>query len=215
MARPPYAPLALLGLLLTRRLGWHAVTASAAILACAVAWTTLAALRVVVPLNGASLGGQIHFCLAHPHAVWAALGTTWTMFSNELVLEVIGQLGWLDTRVAPWLYTLAELLLAVGAMSTLGGRSRRPAIVVLGVLGTFAAIVLTQYLTWTHVGAGWVRGVQGRYFEVLLAVCALCLPGIPALAPATRPAGITAAGVMALAAPFVVLKAIVWRYYIG
>ena len=214
MARPPYAPLALLGLLLTRRLGWAAAAAAVIPLGCALAWTEAAAWHVTIPMNGADLGGQLRFCLAHPGAVWTALQMTWTSSSDELWLEVVGRLGWLDTELPSWFATLAELLLAAGLLSTLGGSSRRAPVAWLAVLFALAGVVLAQYLTWTPVGADTVQGLQGRYAEVLLAVCALSLPGMPILTPATRPAGLTAAAVMAMATPLVILKAIVWRYYL-
>src|SRR5918998_1557666 len=54
---------------------------------------------------------KLKFMLAHPlHFPAAAL--TSLDYSDELWRQLIGVLGWLDTRLLPWIYPLVTLLLA-------------------------------------------------------------------------------------------------------
>ena len=72
-------------------------------------------------------------------------------------------------------------------------------------------IYLSQYLTWSRVGAELVDGPQGRYFLPLLPVLALALPGLGDL-PRLR-AALTALPVAACVAGAAILPSILVRFY--
>jgi uncharacterized membrane protein len=59
------------------------------------------------------------------------------------------------------------------------------AVSLAGILATISAIVLSQYVSWTHVGADHVDGVQGRYFLPVLAFLPFVLPAIKTRSAAT------------------------------
>jgi uncharacterized membrane protein len=52
------------------------------------------------------------------------------------------------------------------------------AVALLGLWAAIVAIVLSQYISWTRVGAVSVAGVQGRYFLPVLAFVPFALPAI-------------------------------------
>jgi uncharacterized membrane protein len=215
MARPPYLPLALLALLISRKLDRRAVAATASVLAAGLCWDAVILSLVTVSMHSAHPGAQLRLLALHPKSMVGIVTATWQASAEELRIETIGKLGWLDTQMVFWYYKLAEILLAIGFVGTLGGCSRRSWVVCLSVIWAFAAVVLAEYLAWSGVGAGRIIGLQGRYFEVVLVAAALMLPGIPGLARFTRPVAFGAAALMAAITPFVILKAIVWRYYLS
>ncbi len=214
-ARPPYLPLAFLCLLATRKLGLRAGILTTIPIAGVLAWIVAASLLVTVPMAGADSVAQLNFGAAHPAAIWMALQNTLALSSNELVIETIGKLGWLDTTLDPRFYDVGLTLLLVGIASTLGGHTRRPYLPVAIILSCTLCLVAAQYLTWTKPGSASVAGLQGRYFEVPLAVASLCLPGVPKAAPITRILKVLCVSLMAITVPVFTIEAIVQRFYLN
>lgn|GEM_PF-2294108 len=115
-----------------------------------------------------------------------------------LYQSMIGRLGWLDIPLSGWAYTAAGcmLLASLWTNSNVTQISLATRVLSLGAaLGSLALIALPLFLTWTHVGAPVIQGLQGRYFlptlafllvfnalragpllRVILLACVLCIP---------------------------------------
>jgi uncharacterized membrane protein len=126
-------------------------------------------------------------------------------------------LGWLDTVLPKWFVRAVGIALAVTSLgvcaSTPGPRPWLPFVIaMLGSVAVFGA----QYLTWTRPLAPFVDGVQGRYFIPLAPVLALALPAAPKFIRPVLP-WLSMAGIIFLAmlVPAVVIRCIVYRYYLG
>lgn len=115
-----------------------------------------------------------------------------------LYQSMIGRLGWLDIPLSPWAYKVAGAILLASLWTNPDG-TRIPAwtrLLALGAaLGSLLLLALPLFLTWTHVGAPVIQGLQGRYFlptlafllvfsavragpvlRLLLLACVLCSP---------------------------------------
>lgn len=84
-----------------------------------------------------------------------------------------------------------------------------------GILATIAAVVLSQYVSWTHVGAETVAGVQGRYFLPILAFLTLGLPRLTLRQPILNAVRMTAQAAVAIGvvANLVILPSLVLATY--
>jgi hypothetical protein len=125
-------------------------------------------------------------------SVWGGIFVTWW-----------AHFGWLDTPVAPWMYTILRALtiLALAGLLVLAFRLRRqrPALLwprlapwILMALAIILPIVLLQYYDlsfWRAYGLG--RGLQGRYWlGTVVPMLLFFTVGLLALLPARcRPAG--------------------------
>ena len=146
-----------------------------------------------------------------PLATAAQWGSVWTY-------EVVGVLGQLSRVLPDGLYAawVAALACAVTGDVLSARRDAAPwgigrALVAVGaVLAAALLVFVSQYLSWTHVGADTVGGMQGRYFIPLLAVLALAVPAVPVLRGAAgRVLAIPAAAVSAgqfMAIPLLVVR---------
>ena len=216
MARPPYAVMALLPLAIRKRSLRRELLATLGISACTLIWVVYSMKTASVPMHGADAAVQLRHLL---HSPWAILPLAWHTMTGSGVgyfREFIGVLGWLDTPLPRWFLLAASAALGAGLLgvcaSPSGPRPWLPALVV--ILGS-AAIFGAQYLTWTHPGAPFVDGVQGRYFIPMAAVVALALPAAPNFIRPKLP-WLSMAGIVFLAnlAPAIVLRTIVLRYYL-
>ena len=187
---------------------------------------------------------QIRVLIAHP---LAAVTLVWnSIVTNEwLVREGIGMLGWLDLLLPDGLYEfwMCVIVAAVAAalLSPRPSGPERPAAVYLpralqvaagglgwrdilllvaSAAGCVWVIYLSQYLTWTTVGADHVDGPQGRYFLPLLPMLALAIPRLALSNATAQTAGrfgwamLTAAPVVgALASLALVPMAVIARWY--
>ena len=153
---------------------------------------------------------KLKFMLAHPLHFPAAAVTS-LEYSGELWRQLIGVLGWLDTRLLSWAYPLLTLLLASAALDRLEAertlRIRVAAVATLTVLSYSAVVFLIFFITWTPIGADRVLGLQGRYFVMVLPLLALI---IASLIPRRVPLAVTtsAAIVGSLLSAFAVLEAV-------
>jgi uncharacterized membrane protein len=103
-----------------------------------------------------------------PLAVWNALSG----WGDRLWPELIGILGWQDIHLRPWTYlVLTALLILVPVQRLQLDGPTRARIAVVSGLVTFGYIVLVYlifFLSYTPLDVDHVRGVQGRYFVIVL-----------------------------------------------
>lgn len=125
---------------------------------------------------------QLRVLLAAPwRMVTLSLGNA--VRDHALPLQAIGVLGFLTLRLPLWLYGLWSLAL-LGAVFANGSSATRQNVapvwrggIILLILGLITiGIDMSQYLTWTRVGAAQVVGPSGRYFLPLLPAIAFILP---------------------------------------
>ncbi|MBB1472869.1 DUF2142 domain-containing protein [Luteimonas sp. MC1782] len=114
--------------------------------------------------------------------------------------SMIGRLGWLDVPLSSWAYSAAGAML-LASLWTNPDATRIPmptrALAVGAALGSLALLAVPLFLTWTHVDAPVIQGLQGRYFlptlafllvfnalragpvlRLLLLACVLCMPAL-------------------------------------
>ncbi|WP_022948811.1 DUF2142 domain-containing protein [Methylohalobius crimeensis] len=187
MARPPYAPaLMLLPLAATNpRHGWTAVAGA---LAAVGGWSMLAASEAVVvmtfPEGTPNPSEQLQTIALHPIQSLAVLANTVDQYGWPWVKQMIGVLGWLDTRLPQFFYIAAcsIVLLICGVTFEQEPQSRHPRSVGLALAAIAPAmivgIMVIQYLYWSQLNAPVVAGVQGRYFLPVLLMLIPFLPGI-------------------------------------
>jgi hypothetical protein len=213
MARPPYVTFALLPLLTASRLRWASAAAACAVVVAVGAWSALMAAAVLVTLRDPS--AQAGLLLADPQRIGTVLMNTIRVETETYAVQFVGQLGWLDTALPSWYVALAFAALAAGFAAAIEGVARRPWLPLVVAVGAALLIFVAQYLSWTQTGADLVDGVQGRYFIPLAAILVLAVPTFPLLVPFARaaaPAGLCALGVTT---PFVIVQALLVRYYLG
>ena len=95
--------------------------------------------------------------------------------------EMVGVLGWLNLLVPQPLAVLWVVALGTAFLGPAVLRRTRPdrhavasgLVVMLGITGSVELIYLSQYLSFTEVGARLAEGVQGRYFLPLLPLLAI------------------------------------------
>jgi uncharacterized membrane protein len=216
LARPPYGVLALLPLAISIGSGRRELWVFLGIVSCVAAWTIFSMKVTSVNMNGADPGIQITHILQHPFDILPIAWRTISEFSENYFREFIGVLGWLDTVLPNWFVRGAGIALAASLLGVCASTpGPRPWLAFLiAVLGS-GAIFGTQYLTWTRPLAPFVDGVQGRYFIPLAPVGALSLPAAPKFIRPVLP-WLSMAGIIFLAilAPAVVIRSIVYRYYL-
>lgn len=121
---------------------------------------------------------KLKFLLTHPLHFPAILATSLD-YSGELWRQLVGVLGWLDTRLHPLFYPVLTGLLVVANLDRLDlpGESRRRIawVAAFTALAYFLFVFLLFFLTSTTIEDDRVRGVQGRYFIVMLPLMAVAL----------------------------------------
>jgi uncharacterized membrane protein len=127
-------------------------------------------------------------------------------------------LGWGDTRLPSLAYPLLGAGLAASFLTRLGlDRATRMRIAAIGVLTMLAYVVcvyLVFFLAWSPIGNGFIQGVQGRYFVVLLPVAAAVVAAlIDWMPPRAVMAGIAIAGsIVSAAATFQAVGRLDWGW---
>jgi uncharacterized membrane protein len=113
-----------------------------------------------------------------PLAAWKALSG----WGDRLWLELIGILGWQDILLRPWIYVVLTVCLTLAPLQKLqvDGATRARVVVITGltVLSYITLVYLIFFLTYTPVDIDHVRGVQGRYFVVILPVAAIFIAAV-------------------------------------
>ena len=125
---------------------------------------------------------KLHYMWEHPlHfplAAWRALSG----WGDRLWQELIGILGWQDILLSRWTYLVLTILLILVPLQKLPlhGALRARVIVMTGltVLGYVVLVYLIFFLTYTPLDVDHVRGVQGRYFVVVLPVTAIFIAAV-------------------------------------
>lgn len=104
--------------------------------------------------------------------------------STALIHEFFGTFGWLTIVMPDHVYHWWEAVLAAAVLASIAGANARSlswhVIDALGILGlavvTVILMELSLYVSWTHVGAATISGVQGRYFLEIMPFLILALP---------------------------------------
>jgi uncharacterized membrane protein len=108
-----------------------------------------------------------------PLAAWRALSG----WGDRLWQELIGIVGWQDILLPTWTYVALTGLLFLVPFQKLqvSGATRARVAVITGlvVLSYVILVYLIFFLTYTPLDVDHVRGVQGRYFVVVLPVAAI------------------------------------------
>ena len=244
LAKPPYLPLAGLLIIPPGRWRWAAFGSGAGLAVAAalpaLAWTAAAVRRTLVPFTtgtytpgplyaGAQTvfdttdsGAQLAILLADPLRIITLPVEPGALWWRVWPHEVIGVLGQLSLVLPDGLYAawFAALACALAGDVVAARRDAAPwgigrALIVLGTVGASVLLVfVAQYLSWPHVGADSIAGVQGRYFVPLLAALVLAVPSVPALRGAASgalaaPAALVSAGQF-VAIPLIVVR----RWYL-
>jgi uncharacterized membrane protein len=143
--------------------------------------------------------------------LWQTLVQQWMGLGEQLV----GKLGWLDTRLPPSFIFIAAGVLVLTFMSTTAGRARRPWLPAAAVFGGILIMCVSLYFARTAPGFPEVAGLQGRYFLPFAAAFALAFPCLPALGRRILPFAAIGLAVLALSGPVVVIRTLVVRYYLS
>jgi uncharacterized membrane protein len=215
MARPPYAAFAALLLLTGPIRSFRPWLAAAAIGAAACAWWLHTATVSLTRFPLSDPSAQWELLKADPTRIasvlWQTLAREWMALGEQLV----GKLGWLDTRLPPGFILMAAGILVLTFLSTTAGRARRPWLPAAAAFGGILILCVSLYFVWTPPGFPIVAGLQGRYFLPFAAASALAFPCLPALGRRILPFAVTGLAVLALSCPVVVVRALVGRYYLS
>ena len=120
---------------------------------------------------------KLFYMWEHPYhfplAAWRALSG----WGDRLWQELIGIVGWQDILLPTWTYVALTVLLFLVPFQKLqvSGATRARVAVITGlvVLSYVILVYLIFFLTYTPLDVDHVRGVQGRYFVVVLPVAAI------------------------------------------
>ncbi len=163
--------------------GWRGRAIIASSCAAAMTFSLWCWRRIDLPTReGAAVdpGRQIRELFTEPLHFVMVFGTDALMHAKWYSLQFLGrQLGWLDANV-PWIAVgAAGLLLAalavVESYPAALPTPRQRLVLVLVLLGTWAAIAASQYVTYTPYRQPWIEGLQGRYLLPLAPAGALLL----------------------------------------
>ena len=156
--------------------------------AVALLWTLLSLKSFVNLRETANTPAQLSFILHQPLQYAIILFNTYlTGPSDSLYMQMIGILGWLDTKLTFWSMLLsfgAVLLATIGVVETKKYRLPSPVqrIAALTVLGLIICAISTAlYLTWDAPGARLIDGLQGRYYVPLIGVIVIATMGLMGL----------------------------------
>jgi uncharacterized membrane protein len=133
--------------------------------------------------------------------------------------QLIGVLGWLDAPLWPAVYPVLGLLIPVTFLSAVDlarAVRRRVVILYLTVAVAYVLIVfVTFYIVWTPIGADRIRGVQGRYFLIVLPILAVAISMLVArgLSVRARAAASIGAAVISVAATLEAVLRVDWRLW--
>ena len=125
---------------------------------------------------------QVAFIEHHPLRVLATIARDLGEHAWVYTHQMIGILGWLTIPLPRAVIVMIILLLVVVA-ATAGPRltrAQRIAALIVAV-ASIITVELSEYISWTAVGASVVEGVQGRYFIPILPLLLIGMsrPSIP------------------------------------
>ncbi len=215
MARPPYLPLVVLLFLGTVRMRWSAAFAVCAVTAAVLGWSALVASRIMVSFPQAEPTTQLALLHADPGKLVISILDTLRRNGEPYAREFIGQLGMLDTKLPLWYVQFAAAVVFCAFGGAAAGPSSRPWLPLFAVVCAAVLIFVVQYVTWTPAGADLIDGIQGRYFIPLAAALALAIPSWPRIGATFRPLAAVGLGALGVVTPFIVVEALVVRYYLA
>lgn len=179
----PLSLLALLCIFRWRSSSRRTVLTSLAALAVALLSTTLWAvatglLSTPTRPDIASPPLQTAFIREHPAQFAGICAYTFRISVLEYGRQIVGVLGWLQTRLPNWLYAgmWASLILSTGFQGPRERERLTPAArVFCGLLAVamLLCVYVALYETWNPVGSPVIEGVQGRYFTMMLPLLAI------------------------------------------
>ncbi|HEX7193215.1 MAG TPA: DUF2142 domain-containing protein [Thermoanaerobaculia bacterium] len=162
LCKPAYLLVPLLVFAARRRTGWIAL----AVIVAGAFVSTLFIKTSWAPFRpGVDERGQISFTMHHPLLAGRTLAADLLRHGADRVEQLAGRLGLLNVPI-PKFAIVTSVLLLLGVAIFAGVRVSPPqrlAALALA-LGSIAVVELSQYISWTPVGASEVQGVQGRYF---------------------------------------------------
>jgi uncharacterized membrane protein len=214
MARPPYAGFLILLLAVTTTPASRGLRLLLPAGLVVLAWCIAVAIHVSIRMGGADLHRQVALLAADPSRIAGIIATTARTFTVEYWVQLIGVLGWTDTRLPTAYIVLASITLLLAALASTHGHPRQPRLALAGVTFSVIAIFVLQYLTWTWPGQPLITGVLGRYFIAPAMVLALALPSIRWGGSRLIQAATAAIMLQAAITPAVLLHALVSRYYL-
>jgi uncharacterized membrane protein len=215
MARPPYGTLSALLLLTGPIRSLRPWAGAAAVGAATCAWWIHTAMFSLTRLAPADPSAQWELVKADPTLIvpvlWQTLVRQWMGLGEQLV----GKLGWLDTRLPPSFIFMAASVLILTFASTTAGPARRPWLPAAAVFAGVLILCVTFYFVQSPPGFPIVAGLQGRYLLPFAAASALAFPRLPTLGRRILPFAAGALAVLALSGPVVVIDTLVTRYYLS
>ncbi len=110
---------------------------------------------------------QMSYVLSQPWGYAATYVRTLLKEGVLNVLQFVGFLGWLDTRLPNWIYMSYPAMLVLAGLTGSGGRtilSLRSKLLILSLCLFECLLISTlQYVTWSPLKHDVIAGVQGRY----------------------------------------------------
>jgi uncharacterized membrane protein len=226
VARPPYAALALLLVVLTKVPAQSRFLAIAAITTCVAVWSGIVVAKVLTN-HGAFMGtdpaAQIEVLKNNPPIIIPIAFHTVIAHGREYIVQFVGQLGWLDVTLPPIYHVVARIMLVVGLAATILGLGdvsvtlTRRLLIVAAILLSVAGVFLLVYVTFNVPGNPTVDNVQGRHFLPVALAGVIVLSGLAN--SRWHPLLYVTLVTMLIAFPMVticvVTRAVVLRYYLG
>ncbi|HEY6324038.1 MAG TPA: DUF2142 domain-containing protein [Thermoanaerobaculia bacterium] len=195
------------------------------------AWVTHRFANLGSPRLGVHPEAQLRGVLAAPLRFLGLAAADYVHHLPRYGAGFVGIFGWLDTPLPKPSMVLWGLLLLAAALTggdpalALAAWQRRLAVAV--TVAVLLLLSLSQYVTWTPLGAGFVDGLQGRYFLPVAPVAAILfynrrfaargagspLPAAGAAAPARPAAAGWLYGGLSVAFTVLTLLCIWFRYH--
>ncbi len=175
------------------------------------------------PLHYADLGGgvnpsqQLGVVVRDPLYFAEVLTRTISQDSLEIIKGIVGNFGWLDYELPIIVYLLYVTLFGylIGRSSSSVKNISLMHLIILSsvIIGYYLSTYGALYLSWTNVGEIVIKGVQGRYFLVIVPFLGLVISELIGKIRSSHKAKvlvIIAGGIGLLA---IVTASIYWRYW--
>jgi uncharacterized membrane protein len=140
-------------------------------------WVTHRFASLGSPRLGVQPEAQLRGVLAAPLHFLGLAAADYAHHLPRYGASFVGIFGWLDTPLPRPAMVLWGLLLLAAALTggdpalALAAWQRRLAVAI--TVAVLLLLSLSQYVTWTPLGAGFVDGLQGRYFLPVAPVAAI------------------------------------------
>lgn len=112
---------------------------------------------------------QLRFVTAHPFHFLGIVIRDYAQHALQYADHLVGHLGWLDIQLPKTLVGIAFILLIAAGVTASVNLSRATRITAAIILAASCLLIsLSQYVAWTPLRAGFIAGMQGRYFLPLV-----------------------------------------------